>query len=267
MYSTPPTAGFSQALKCALGRRRRCRFSGRGRCRQLSRRLRRRRSAPGLPVEDNQPNRNRTPYAHNDPAKLVLDAPFDVVRDDQQQDAASGVVEEPRVPERHRHRHHQAGHEDGRLQGALFQEEGGQVPAGHERCQDRGGNKRRVAESCSPGRATPFQPGCSPSGPSAGLTMRTANTMRKVEREVKLSEGMPAPAATLSPTTARCTASGTPMAAAYQYHLTRQRIIRKPSSFSPEKPWQIGITMRAAKSGPDGKNLTDSIGKKAHEIA
>jgi len=25
--------------------------------------------------------------------------------------------------------------------------------------------------------------------------------------------------------------------------------------------------MRAAKSGPDGKNLTDSIGKKAHEIA
>jgi hypothetical protein len=25
--------------------------------------------------------------------------------------------------------------------------------------------------------------------------------------------------------------------------------------------------MRAAKSGPDGKNLTDSIGKQAHEIA
>jgi hypothetical protein len=29
----------------------------------------------------------------------------------------------------------------------------------------------------------------------------------------------------------------------------------------------MGMTMRAAKSGPDGKNLTDSIGKKAHEMA
>jgi len=91
--------------------------------------------------------------------------------------------------------------------------------------------------------------------------------MRKVLREVKLSEGTPAPAATLSPTTARCTASGTPMAAAYQYHLTRQRIIRKPSTLSPAQPWHMGITMRAAKSGPDGKNLTDSIGKNPHEIA
>jgi len=91
--------------------------------------------------------------------------------------------------------------------------------------------------------------------------------MRKVLKEVKLSEGKPAPAATLSPTTARCTASGTPMAAAYQYHLTRQRIIRNPSTLSPAQPWVMGITMRAAKSGPDGKNLTDSIGKKAHEIA
>jgi hypothetical protein len=91
--------------------------------------------------------------------------------------------------------------------------------------------------------------------------------MRKVVREVKLSEGTPAPAATLSPTTARCTASGTPMAAAYQYHLTRQRIIRNPSSLSPAQPWVMGITMRAAKSGPDGKNLTDSSGKNPHEIA
>jgi hypothetical protein len=90
--------------------------------------------------------------------------------------------------------------------------------------------------------------------------------MRKVVREVKVSEGTPAPAAKLSPTTARCTASGTPMAAAYQYHLTRQRIIRKPSSLSPDQPWVMGITMRAATSGPEGKNLTDSIGKKAHEI-
>jgi hypothetical protein len=29
----------------------------------------------------------------------------------------------------------------------------------------------------------------------------------------------------------------------------------------------MGITMRAAKSGPEGKNLTDSIGKNPHEIA
>src|SRR5215207_6310176 len=97
--------------------------------------------------------------------------------------------------------------------------------------------------------------------------MRTANTMRKVVREVKVSEGTPAPAATLSPTMARWTASGKPRGAAYQYHLTRQRIIRLPSSRSPDQPWVRGMTMRAAMSGPDGKNLTLSIGKKAHEIA
>jgi hypothetical protein len=97
--------------------------------------------------------------------------------------------------------------------------------------------------------------------------MRTANTMRKVVKELKVSEGTPAPLATLSPTMARWTASGSPMATAYQYHLTRQRIIRKPSSRSPERPWVRGITIRAAMSGPDGKNLTDSIGKKPHEIA
>jgi hypothetical protein len=57
------------------------------------------------------------------------------------------------------------------------------------------------------------------------------------------------------------------MAAAYQYHLTRQRIIRKPSTLSPAQPWVMGITMRAAKSGPEGKNLTDSSGKNPHEIA
>jgi hypothetical protein len=57
------------------------------------------------------------------------------------------------------------------------------------------------------------------------------------------------------------------MAAAYQYHLTRQRIIRNPSTLSPAHPWVMGITMRAAKSGPEGKNLTDSIGKNPHEIA
>src|SRR5215208_6358191 len=72
------------------------------------------------------------------------------------------------------------------------------------------------------------------------------------------------PAAKLSPTMARWTASGSPIATAYQYHLTRQRIIRKPSSLSPERPWHIGITMRAATSGayapkvPNG-NVTHAI--------
>ena len=35
----------------------------------------------------------------------------------------------------------------------------------------------------------------------------------------------------------------------------------------PAQPWVMGITIRAAKSGPDGKNPTDSIGKGPHEIA
>jgi hypothetical protein len=91
--------------------------------------------------------------------------------------------------------------------------------------------------------------------------------MRKVLKELKASEGKPDPAATLSPTLARCTARGKPKANAYQYHLTRQRIMRLPSSLSPAQPWVMGITMRAAKNGPEGKNLTASIGKKAHEIA
>jgi hypothetical protein len=57
------------------------------------------------------------------------------------------------------------------------------------------------------------------------------------------------------------------MATTYQYHLTRQRIIREPSSRSPAQPWVRGSTMRAARSGPDAKNLTLSIGKNTHEIA
>ena len=68
-------------------------------------------------------HRHCQPNAHYDPAELVLDAPFDVVRDNDQKYAAAGVVEQPRVPERHRHRRHEAGHEDGRLQTALLQEE------------------------------------------------------------------------------------------------------------------------------------------------
>jgi hypothetical protein len=91
--------------------------------------------------------------------------------------------------------------------------------------------------------------------------------MRKVVNELKASDGTPAPAATLRHIYVRWTVSGKPRASAYQYHLTRQRIIRKPSSRNPAQPWVMGITMRAANSGPDGKNLTASTGKKAHEIA
>ena len=54
--------------------------------------------------------------------------------------------------------------------------------------------------ACKPGRATPFQPGCSPSGPSAGLTKRSAKSMRKLIRELKASRGTLAPAATMRPT-------------------------------------------------------------------
>src|SRR5918998_5287772 len=94
---------------------------------------------------------------------------------------------------------------------------------------------------CSPGRAKPRQPGSSPSAPSPGFTRRTANTRRMVLTEPKASEGALAPSATLSPAVSRMTASGSPMAATYQYHLTRQRIIREPSSRSPAQPWVRGI--------------------------
>src|SRR5215203_353829 len=93
---------------------------------------------------------------------------------------------------------------------------------------------------CSPGRANPRQPGSSPSGPSNGLTMRTANIRRKVVTEPKASDGTPAPAATLSPAVTRCTPSGSPMASAHQIHPTCQRIIRLPSSRSPARPWVRG---------------------------
>src|SRR5215218_1636866 len=101
------------------------------------------------------------------------------------------------------------------------------------RCQPATSGARIMAASsgersaCKPGRATPFQPGCSPSGPSAGLTRRTANTMRKVVTELKASDGTPANGM-FSAAVNTWTASGKPRATTYQYHLTRQRIIRKP---------------------------------------
>src|SRR5918993_752914 len=126
---------------------------------------------------------------------------------------------------------------------------------------------------CKPGRANPRQPGSSPIGPSRGLIRRTANTMRMVDREpTPAREGVSAPRAKLSPTVIRRTASGSPTATTYQYHLTRQRIIRKPSSRSPERPWVMGTTIRAAMNGPVAKKGIGHMpaaykGMPTHEIA
>jgi hypothetical protein len=91
--------------------------------------------------------------------------------------------------------------------------------------------------------------------------------MRTVVKEPKASEGALAPRATLSPAVTTRTPSGSAMATTYQYHLTRQRIIRKPSSLSPATPWVRGMTMRAAMNGAPAMNLTASIGKNPHPIA
>src|SRR5215211_1755037 len=126
---------------------------------------------------------------------------------------------------------------------------------------------------CSPGRAKPRQPGSSPNGPSRGLIRRTANTMRRAEKgPIAASEGAPAPSATFSTTVTRRAASGSPTATTYQYHLTRHRIIRKLSSRSPDQPRVMGITMRAAISGPVAKKGIGQTpaaykGKPTHEIA
>jgi hypothetical protein len=55
------------------------------------------------------------------------------------------------------------------------------------------------------------------------------------------------------------------MAATYQYHLTRQRIIREPSSRSPAQPWVRGITMRAAMNGEPAMKVQK--GMHPHPIA
>jgi hypothetical protein len=49
------------------------------------------------------------------------------------------------------------------------------------------------------------------------------------------------------------------MATTYQYHLTRQRIIRKPSSLSPATPRVRGITMRAAMNGEPAWKVQNGI--------
>jgi hypothetical protein len=60
-------------------------------------------------------------------------------------------------------------------------------------------------------------------------------------------------------------ALGLPLAAAYQYHLTRQRITREPRSRRPGQPWVMGIMMSAAKSGPPAWKVQNGI--EPHEIA
>src|SRR5215204_696590 len=129
----------------------------------------------------------------------------------------------------------------------------------------------RVANSgersaCRRDKAKPRHPGSSPSGPSRGLIRRTANTTMTMYQGLNwASEGAPAPSATLSPIVTRKTASGSPIASAYQIHLARQRIIRPPRSRSPAQPWVMGITMRAATSGPNAPK--DPNGKNPHAIA
>jgi hypothetical protein len=129
------------------------------------------------------------------------------------------------TPERHRHRRHETAHQGGRPQAALFQEEEGQVPAGHKRCQDRGGEKRR-AVGLQTGQGDPV--------PARMLAQRSISGVDQAHRE---------------------------------HHKVVKELKGEPSSRSPAQPWVRGITMRAAKSGPDGKNLTLSISKNAHEIA
>src|SRR5918995_2054226 len=76
----------------ALGGRRRCRFSGW--CRRWHRRrLCGRGITPGLHVEDDQPDRDRQPNPHDNPADLVLDASFEVVCQDYEEHAAAGAIE------------------------------------------------------------------------------------------------------------------------------------------------------------------------------
>src|SRR5918999_12117 len=120
-------------------------------------------------------------------------------------------------------------------------------------------------DPCSPGRAKPRQPGSSPSAPSPGLTRRTAKNRRMALTEPKASEGVLAPSATLSTAVIRRTVSGSPMATTYQYHLTRQRITREPSSRSPAQPWVRGMTMRAASNGEPAMKVQK--GMHPHPIA
>jgi hypothetical protein len=91
--------------------------------------------------------------------------------------------------------------------------------------------------------------------------------MRLDRGAIWASDGAPAPSATFSVRVVRRTASGSPMATMYQRSPTRQRIIREPSSFNPARPWMRGITMRAAMSGPAGKNPNALIGRNPHESA
>ena len=103
------------------------------------------------------------------------------------------------------------------------------------------------SRDCIPGRANPRQPGSSPRAPSVGSTTRSRNISRTV----------PAETVAVVPSSAnasRCTATGTPIASAYQYQRTRHRTSRRPSSARPARPRLIGATISAATNGANAPN-------------
>src|SRR5688500_13542849 len=120
--------------------------------------LSRRRTAPGPPIEDNQPDRH---YARHDAIKQVSlrqvrarrpqppyrDGPLGGVRYERYEHAAAGVVEHPRVPEGHRDRSQEVAHYDRWPQAALFQEEDGHMPASYEHAENQSGHQRRETGS------------------------------------------------------------------------------------------------------------------------
>src|SRR5918995_898001 len=238
---------------------RRCPLSGRYRC--LCCRPIRRGRAPGLPVEDDQAYRHDgrddaeeqiglRKVRPGGPQPPYGDGPLGGVRHERYEHAAAGVVEDPRVPERHRDRSQEVADHDLWVEAALLQEEDWRVPAAHEHAEDQGGHQRRETGPLQPGEGEASPAGLFAQRPSPGLTRRTANTRRtEVTEPYWTNVGALASRATLRPAVRARTASGNPMAARYQYHLTRQRIIRGPSSRKPGSPWAMGITMSAATRG------------------
>ena len=91
------------------------------------------------------------------------------------------------------------------------------------------------------------------------MTCRAIAIGRLYQGDSSPSEGGGAPSPTLMATEARCTNSGTPMASAYQTQLTRQRISRAPSAFSPLRPSVSVTTISAASSTPGAKKLFHGI--------
>src|ERR671917_341840 len=91
------------------------------------------------------------------PAHSYRNGPLGGVGHERHEHAATGAVEQPRVPERHRERSQEEAHDNRRLQGALFQEEDGHMPAGYKHAEDEGGHHWRETGSLQPreGEASP----------------------------------------------------------------------------------------------------------------